>query len=417
MSGTRGHPVQMAVTMLSRLVLAALIAIVVALPLVLQIFASDVGAQLPIIQQQQSKKFAQGLATGADGKQLAAINAEITTEENLINGKGGSQVATDQATVNQLTGAVQRARNAENTAYAKWQCEIGGLKGSVCPPGTSGRPGNGPLAQSDQEAYNNAVNSYNTVNGQLIAAENTLKNDQKAAGQAAGNAQQALANLKKQRTALQNKINALIASDDKANKKDTGLLEQIQALNAASAQDSGLAVAHWTVTALFFVIEILPVSVKCLLLLGDQTAYEQILAKKSEAAVQQADLTVQAETDAVRTRAQSVREIAEREEQTRRNIREAQLQSDYAIARDREQARQDIEADIIRRNRGTRIEVNKRYASATREHILAAVDDWARRIREKINQAAQRQGANGQVQQRTQVQQASGYNTPNGSGI
>jgi hypothetical protein len=261
------------------------------------------------------------------------------------------------------------------------------------------------------------VNSYNTVNGQLIAAENTLKNDQKAAGQTAGNAQQALANLKKQRTALQNKINALIASDDKANKKDTGLLEQIQALNAASAQDSGLAVAHWTVTALFFVIEILPVSVKCLLLLGDQTAYEQILAKKSEAAVQQADLTVQAETDAVRTRAQSVREIAEREEQTRRNIREAQLQSDYAIARDREQARQDIEADIIRRNRGTRIEVNKRYASATREHILAAVDDWARRIREKINQAAQRQGANGQVQQRTQVQQASGYNTPNGSGI
>lgn len=416
MGSTRGHPVKMAVTMLSRLVLAALIAVVVATPLVLQIFASDISAELPILQQQQSQQFKQGLANGADEKQLATINNDIATEQNVINSGGSSQVATDKAAVTQLTGEVNDARNTVNQAYLKWQCELGGLKGAQCPSDTSGLVGNGPLAQSDQEALENDQQKLDSLNSQLTTAESTLSSDEKSAEQNVNNAETALAKLKVQQAGLQNTINNLIAADDAANKGDTGLLEQIHALNAASARNTGLAVAHWTVTALFFVIEILPVTVKCLLLLGPESAYEEIAGKKARAAVDQAELTLQAETDAVRIRAQNKRDMATQEADHQRNVRAAQLQSEYTIVQDKEQAKQDIEADMTRRDKGTRIEVNKRFAAATREHILVGVDEWARGIRDKINQAIQPQGPNGQTPHTT-VHNNPGYKSPNGGSI
>lgn len=424
MGSTRGHPAQMAVTIATRLALAALIAVVVATPLVLQIFASDIGAELPILAQQKSQQFKQSLANGADEKQMAAIGSEIAAENAVINGTGPSQVATDQGAVDTLTGQVNAARNAESTAYAKWQCEAGGLKGAECPPGTSGLVGNGPLAHADKEAYNNAVQKYGALNGQLTTAETTVANDKKIAQRNAKTAETELARLKGQQAGLQDKINGLIASDDKANKADVGLLQQISALDAASAKNPGLAVAHWTVTALFFIIEILPVTVKCLLLLGSESAYEQIVTKKGDAAIQQAELTLQAETDAIGVRAQHIRDIAALEADHERNTRAAQLQSQEAISQYKEQARQDIETDMTRRDKGTRIEVNKRFAAATREHILAGVDDWARGIRDKINratqpqptQAGQQQSANGQAQH-TSVLHNPGYTTPDGDSI
>jgi hypothetical protein len=413
MSGTRGHPVQMAVTILTRLALASLIAVVVATPLVLQIFASDIGAELPILAQQKSQQFKQNLANGADEKQLATIGAEIAAENAVINGTGPSQVATDQAAVNGLTGQVNAARNAKTAAYAKWQCEAGGLKGAECPPGTSGLVGYGPLARADQEAYDNAVQKYDSLSGQLTTAETTLANDKKIAQQNVKTAETELIKLKGQQASLQNTINGLITEDDNANKADVGLLQQISALNRASETNSGLAVAHWTVTALFFIIEILPVTVKCLLLLGSESAYEQIAAKKSDAAVEQAELTLRAETDAVGLRAQHIRDMAALEAVHLRSAREAELQSEYTISQGKEQARQDIESDMTRRDKGTRIEVNKRFAVATREHILAGVDDWARGIRDKINEAMQagQQSANGHTQH------TPGYTTPDGDSI
>jgi hypothetical protein len=424
MGSTRGHPVQLAVTMMSRLMLAALIALVVATPLVLQIFASDIGAELPILQEQKSQQFKQSLAGGADEKQLATINSEITAEEAVINGTGPSQVGTDKAAVNTLISEVNAARNAETKAYLKWQCEAGGLKGAQCPSDTSGRVGNGPLAHADKEAYDNAVQKYNFLNDQLTTAKNTLSNDKKVAAGNVASAEAALAKLKNQRTDLQNKINGLIANDDNANKRDAGLLAQISALNASSAKNRGLAAAHWTVTALFFVIEILPVTVKCLLLLAPESAYEEIVAKKSRAAVEQADVTLAAERDAVWVRAQQIRDMAALEADHQRDTRAAQLRSEFSIAQGKAQAKQDIEADMTRRDKGTRIEVNKRFASATREHILAGVDQWARGIRDKINQATQpqsaqagsQQGANGQVPHTT-VQHNPGHTMPNGGSI
>ena len=387
MSGSRGHPVRLAVTVLSRLVLAALIAIVVATPLVLQIFAKDIGAELPILQEKKSAQYNQSLASGSDAKQLAKINAEIKTETAAANGTGSSAVTADQQAIATLNSQIATAETAEQNAYLKWQCELGGLKGSQCPANTSGKVGNGPLSKADEEAYQLDVQKVTALKGQLATDQQTLAADKKIAQLGAGAAQAHLNNLKQERTTLQNAINTLIQKDDAANADDTGLLAQLSALNASSAVNSGLAAAHWTVTALFFVIELLPVMVKCLMLLGDKTAYEEIVEMQTQAALDQAALRQRAETDAAELRAQNIRDLAALEVGHARDVKADRLETELAIIKENNRARQDIELDITRREKGTHIEVNKRFASATREHILASVDEWARGVRDKITQA------------------------------
>jgi hypothetical protein len=397
MTGSRGHPVRLIVTVLIRLVLATLIAIVVATPIVLQVFASDIKAELPVIQQQQSAAFVQSQAHDGAENQLAKDNAQIKVEQGVADGNGETQVATYQATVSRLTPLVIHAKNAESVAFAKLQCEQGGVKGSECPPGTSGSRGFGPLAKADQAAYNNSVQNYNVLNSQLVTAKNDLATATTAATQKESAAQQQVTMLTNAANKERATINAAIVHDTKENAQDTGLLEQIHALFAASDVDSGLAWAHWIVTGLFFVIEILPVTIKCLLLLGDETPYEQIAAKRGEAAVDQAQVTIDAEMEVMRTRAQSKRDIADLEAQAAHDIREAALASDLAIVQDKEQARQGVETDFTRREKGTRIEANKRFNSATRDHILAAIDDWALQIREAIRLGTQQPATNGKA--------------------
>jgi len=393
LAGLRGHRFKLAVAILLRVGLAALIAFVVATPLVLQIFWSDIAAELPILQEQQSQQFQKNLTNTAPQQNLNVVNGEITQEEKVINGTASTQITKDQTAINTLQGEVNSATSTADAAYTKWQCELGGQKGAACDGLTTGLIGNGTFAKADEKTYNSDEAIVSSYQSQLTTARGTLASDEKIATGNKTQAENALVGLKKQQATWQAEINSQIANDDNQNKNDTGLLAQIDALDAASAKNSGLFVAHWTVTALFFVIEILPVTVKSLMMLGDETPYEKILEKKGQAAIAQADVTTSGETAAVRFRSMGIG----REGEHQRNLREARLQREYAVAQAREQARRDVELDMIRRDKGTRIEAGKVYASATREHIMAGVNEWAQDIRDKIKQAAQRrQAANGQ---------------------
>ena len=397
LSGARRRPVRLAVTVFIRVLLAAIIAIVVATPLVLQIFASDIRAEIPDIQQQQSAAFVKSLAHNADEQQLAKDNAQIKIDQSAADGSGEEQVSTDQAIVNKLTGEVLAASTAVSTAYTKYECEIGGYKGSECPPGTTGLVGNGPLATADKAAWEATVANYDSLNSQLTTAKNNLAAATAVEKKTESAASQEVTRLTNERNTLQATINAQISADNRANDQDNGLLEQVHALFAASAADPALAWTHWIVTALFFIIEILPVTVKSLLLLGEETPYEKIVKKRGEAAVEQAERMIKAEEKATDIRALAMLEIAQLVADAERDARKAALDSDLAIARDKEQARLNIEADLTRREKGTRIEANKRFSSASRDHILAAIDDWAFKIREAIRLGAQQPSANGKV--------------------
>jgi Domain of unknown function (DUF4407) len=440
LTGNRGHPVRLTVTVLVRLVLAALISIVVATPLVLQIFHSDIWAELPVIQQQQSASFAKSQANDAQEGRLAKDDARLKAEQVVADGNGPSQVASDRAIVNRLASEELTVGGQVSAAYAKLECELNGLKGTNCPPHTSGEVGNGPFAHTDREAYENLEATYSGIEQQLATARANLKFATKAANQNQSDAQTQVSILTTDVNNLNATIAAAIANDTKRNGQDTGLLEQIRALFAAGASDPGLAWAHWIVTALFFVIEILPVTVKCLMLLGAETPYEKIVRERGDAAVHQAQVALAAEIGVAESQARSIRSIAELEARAKHDIRQVALESDLAIAQDRERARHGVEAEYTRRDRGTRIEADKRYASAARDHILAAIDDWALQIRDAIRQGTQRQaaddlvpyltgqdapggngrsapGGNGQSAPGGNGQSAAGNNRPSGGGI
>jgi hypothetical protein len=312
MSGARGKPVRLAVAMLFRLLLAAIISIVVATPIVLRVFASDIQRELKIVQQQQSAAYRQNIPNTADGTLLTADNRQIAS----LTATAGNE----QATVTSDTGIYKNALATAAAAKKKYICERGGVTPAECGMQISGKVGDGPRAQGDYVIY---------LNDLALATED--KNELTAATQALDSTQRIIASLQRQAGGLQDTINGLIAGDNTANARDTGLLDQIHALLEASDSDPTLAWAHWIVTALFFVIEILPVSIKCLLLIGSQTPYEQILEKRGDAAVRQAAVKLDAGTEVARLRAKHRHEIEELEVQAEYEARQATLRGNHAV--------------------------------------------------------------------------------------
>jgi hypothetical protein len=414
MSGTRGRPWQMFGIMLPRLILAALLAAVVSTPLVLQIFAKDISAELPILQQQKSAQFNQKLNDGTDAKNLQKIQAQI----NALNGNGGSStpIQNDQAAIAKLNGEISAAKAQANTDYAKWQCEAGGLRGSLCPPGTSGLVGQGPLANADEEKYNSDENTVSNLQNQLNAAEHQLKSDQNTASQNVAAQQATLKSLDAQKQQLQASINAQIAAYDNSNDKDNGLLAQINALDAASAINPGLSIAHWTVLALFFAIEILPVSVKCLLLLGRKTGYERVAEARENHTADLEDDRLAGERKVVQVETENRHQLAEEEARSNLGLKRRSLESEYTIEDGKARTRESVEQDMREKEEGIGKKANLHVA----EHMVQIVDDalkdWATEIRGSVARARERQSANGKVEHED-GQSNPGYDMRDGSDL
>lgn len=144
-------------------------------------------------------------------------------------------LSSDQNAVNGLTVQVNAARQAMTTALSNYKCELEG----PCP-----NPGFGPIARQKLAIYQQAQQKYDSLSGQLAAATGKL----------------------------QNEISQREQQDSALNQANTGLPAQIQALFRLGSQDSVLFWTHLAVFLLFFTVEILPVSVKVLLNLGEQAS-------------------------------------------------------------------------------------------------------------------------------------------------
>lgn len=435
LSGTRGRFLQMIGMTLPRLFLAALLAIVISEPLVLQIFKSDISAELPILQQQQSQSFDKKLANGADAKQIASDTTQIASIQAQIraansgSGAGTSSAVTqDNSAINALNGKISAAKARASTAYLKWQCEAGGLTGSQCPTGTSGKTGQGPLANGDEQAYESDQSTVSSLEGQLTSAEAQLKSDEGVAKteqqQQASNTKTQVDNLTsqlnsliQQKQQLEEKVGSLISGDDKVNSGDNGLLEQIQALNAASAQNPGLEAAHIVVLLLFFAIEILPVTVKVLLLIGRKTAYERIAEDREESAAESAhDDRVQNRrlrefsTAALYQEAEANNKNALEESAIRAEIARRELLADRAIANGRAEAREKVELDMRGREEGIGKKANERVESEIVTVVETALADWGEELRSGLAKLRDKQRANGHGPDETKREE--GYDMP-----
>jgi hypothetical protein len=429
MNGARDRRWLMAMTVLGRLLLAALVAMVVSMPLVLQIFASDISSELPLIAAQKSEQYQENLANNPIEVQIKGLDKKIAAEEAVISGKGSTQEQDDQANVTKLTGELTAAQTQAATDKKKWLCEIGGLK-LDCPPGSSGLAGNGFRAQGDEAQYEADEAQVSQLKTELGNASTALATDQAADKQNVDNNEQELKANHTTLAGLQGELNNDINNDRNQNNADHGLLAQVEALFEASGRSFGLNVAHWLVTALFFAIELLPVGVKTMMLLGPKTAYEEIAEKADEEAISAAREKIaersNAELEIARMEAQALVDKRRMELE----IMQARTEADHHRVNGKMAVDKTSEADMRTREQEIRLWANQYVDKRSRKYIKAMLSAWARMIDQETTQAYPQQQAtnsqqNGNGQQNaggprapySQQQPTAGYTLPNGGGV
>ena len=287
MSGIRDRGRLVLIT-LPRLVLAAVLALVISTPLVLRIFASDINEQLFVMQERRAAQQATLIAHSAASQQARTLQTQINAAQSILSGRLPESVTSPQLeTVQSEIAALQKQAasdfNAENAAYKQWQCALYG--------GCSNGPqvgGNGPLAQAAQQSYFQALANYTHDRKLLATAQKSINALQ---AQLSSTASARLSQLKAQAlkhlpvlqgqlSAIQQKLQNTLQLGGNLNKADTGILAQLEALREVSAQNSVLELARLVVLLLFFIIEILPVTVKFLLNLGPVSGYDTAAALK-----------------------------------------------------------------------------------------------------------------------------------------
>ena len=282
-----------------RVIMAALIGIVVAEPLVLQIFQNDIAREVTSTNVSQALTDQEAVTSGPEKQALDAASARVSALENqaatgIVEGTSSTSAESvaAQATVDQLTTQLAERQTVIDQARAVYQCELTG-EGAGTVPGCTGVQGQGASSDAAQSQLAQAQASYDDLAGQLqqataaLTAANAASTDATATS-AQQNTQQAEDELPAARTqyeaalAAYNERSAAVAG---TNAEAQGILSQITALERLSQREPVLAWAHWLIAALFFMIELLPVIVKVLTSYGDPSLYEKADALRRRVAL------------------------------------------------------------------------------------------------------------------------------------
>lgn len=343
-------------------------------PLTLRVFASDINVQLAKMQATESKQLAGLVAASGPAQEASQVLGKINADKAILAGHlpqtvTNPQLETAETQVAQLQPKVAAAQQAVISAREAWQCELYG-DGIGC-AGASNRPGNGPIAHAKQQQYQAALATYQSLDSQLKTAEAsesagqaalkqeqaaTLSSDQSQAGAA-------LPGLKKQYASLEASLQRTKNGDQNAVSNNSGILAQLSALWAAGAHDFSLLLAQLTVMALFFLIEMLPVSVKFLLNMGPPTAYEKVAKLEDKKTV-----------DRARTDRITQRRSAERESDESMKVEDGKSKT-----------RLNVEEDMRGREEELGKYANEHVAGKMREVLDLALQEWSKQVRARLS--------------------------------
>lgn len=282
MKPTQGF-LRLLLVILPRLAMATLLALVIATPLTLRIFYSEIEARMILDNAMAAEQ--QGEARNRDPRydELEAIRADIARYEEVRGGQVTHvSLALEQAQEEYDTAAADLAekQSAYNAKNLEWRCERFGER---C-EGGSGVFGNGPRAQVLEQELNQlagevaaAQNTTDTKRAALLAAQ-----EQNAADLAErlvadrAEADSVLPQLRDRRDELEGELGALTDRDASTLEQSTGLLARIEALDRLGEESNSARTAHLAVAGLLFMVELLPVLVKALTLMGGKSQYDRI---------------------------------------------------------------------------------------------------------------------------------------------
>lgn len=268
---------------LPRILLGVLIGVVITAPLMMQIFRSEIGAQMAVDQNVQVNSFLSSLRNSAIDREVSADQAKIAVLQEIINTAGfvAPGISADPV-VAALTAQLRTTQTQANDAYHLWQEQLTGTgQGNVA--------GNGPLADADHSEYVTLANRVSSLNSQILAREKVV--ERQAAAESAARLAQAKEDLPAataQLAAAQNELQVLTTNGQRAINNDTGLLAHLQALSQETSTSGVLSFAALTVFFMFLLIQLLPIVVKVLLNLGPQSTYEKMVVYEEEASLRAA---------------------------------------------------------------------------------------------------------------------------------
>jgi hypothetical protein len=350
---------------LPRFLLAFVLATVISTPLVLRAFQNDISRQVFTINLRDARQSRQEITSGPLQGDVNHLSAQITQEKQIISGHIPSvtnpELATAQALVSTWTTQVSTAQQAANVALEAYECELEGA-GKNC-RNASSYAGAGPLAHAKDVEYQQALVTLASDKQHLNAASNQLQSAQNSQRALQGKvlkadqaeAQAALRGLEQRYSQALKELNS---TEAKASRVDNlpGLLTQIQALFQLSFSEPALGFAHLFVFLLFFLIEILPVGVKVLLNLGDETPYEVIVSAAGAKKIDQANL------DRISARQKA----------------EAKSRTDVALAE-----------DMYRREEDLGKKANAYVANEMTKILDIALQNWSQRVQARLNGTSQ----------------------------
>ncbi|GLX95411.1 hypothetical protein Hesp01_33610 [Herbidospora sp. NBRC 101105] len=253
-----------------RLLMAVLLGAVISTPLVLQIFKSEIDAQIVEIKQQRAEEFAREQNQGTMGKSVDELRADVARLQQVISSGGDVPVDLSQdAKIKSLQADRANAEKQAEKHYKEWQCQLYGGAGCT-------KKGDGPLAQSSKKAYDRSQVRIADLNRQI----ETRKEELTAAGADAkesrlASAREALPKAQEQLDLAVQRQSDLQAVFDEENLVTDGLLIRLQALNEVTGKDATLSTARIVLFLLFLLIECLPVTIKLMMRPGN---YERVLA-------------------------------------------------------------------------------------------------------------------------------------------
>lgn len=253
-----------------RFLMAAVIGTIVATPLTLQIFHQEIEAEL---QNMHAELIIvnQGKLDKAY-KQISDLQQQEKELQDAIAGRNAAAVSADPD-VKAAQAEYDTAQAAYLDAQKQAQCELNGDCGT-------GRPGDGTAYQTAQATADQAKRTADDAAAKLAAAKSAAEaRSQKSSAAAAADAQQKLGGVQRDLAVAQdNKRRAESANQDAA-ENSTGLLARLEALDRISAGHASAQAAKWSLSALFFLIEVLPVVSKLLMMVGKRTVYDNMLAR------------------------------------------------------------------------------------------------------------------------------------------
>jgi hypothetical protein len=351
-----------AAMVLPRLVIAGLLGIVIATPLVLRTFASEIQAEMDKENAQHINEVGQIRRDSPDAKRLADVIQRISADQAVLAGQMPPATSPNVTAARDNLGAAQKnlaaKRAAAQDAYDQMICE---LDGNRC-HGASGKHGPGPRYQALRRLYGIAATDEADAQKAVANAQQALDDANKAAAatnsgalaQAQDRARAELPGLTAERDRLQSELSNLNTTDLRRQSKDTGLLARIQALNRLGHDNSSAFWAHWAVAGLLFMIELLPVLVKLLATAGPPTVYDRVSELQDDSAY---DAATQ-----------------------QRNIYRRQIEEDS-------KKRRAIEDDMRKREVRLGIKANAHVASKMEEILDAALEQWNDEVARTLHKA------------------------------